>query len=60
MTLAFALVRRRDDDLAQATATAELRGVVNRPERRVVAGATVTATDNNKGTTRTVTSDERR
>lgn len=42
---------------AQATATAELRGNVKDPSGATVAGATVTATDNAKGTTRTVTSD---
>ena len=42
---------------AQATATAELRGRVTDPNGAVVAGATVTATDNSKGTTRTVTTD---
>jgi hypothetical protein len=42
---------------AQATATAELRGTVTDPNGGVLAGATVTATDNNKGTTRTVTTD---
>jgi hypothetical protein len=44
--------------LAQATATAELRGTVTDPNGSAVSGATVTATDNNKGVTRTVTSDE--
>jgi hypothetical protein len=44
--------------LAQATATAELRGTVTDPNGSALAGATVTATDNNKGVTRTVTSDE--
>jgi hypothetical protein len=43
--------------LAQATATAELRGNVTDPNGSVVAGATVTATDNAKGITRTVTTD---
>jgi hypothetical protein len=42
---------------AQATATAELRGRVTDPNGAVVAGATVTATDNAKGTTRSVTTD---
>ena len=42
---------------AQATATAELRGNVTDPNGAALAGATVTATDNNKGTTRTVTTD---
>lgn len=42
---------------AQATATAELRGSVKDPSGAAVAGATITATDNSKGTTRTVTSD---
>jgi hypothetical protein len=42
---------------AQATATAELRGRVIDPNGAIVSGATVTATDNAKGTTRTVTSD---
>lgn len=42
---------------AQATATAELRGNVKDPSGATVAGATVTVTDNSKGTTRTVTSD---
>lgn len=42
---------------AQATATAELRGNVKDPNGATVAGATITATDNSKGTTRTVTSD---
>lgn len=42
---------------AQATATAELRGRVTDPNGAVVAGATVTATDNSKGTTRSVTTD---
>jgi hypothetical protein len=43
---------------AQATATAELRGTVTDPNGSAVAGASVTATDNSKGTTRTVTTDE--
>lgn len=43
---------------AQATATSELRGVVTDVNGAAVSGATVTATDNNKGTTRTVTTDE--
>ncbi len=42
---------------AQATANAELRGIVTDSNGAVVSGATVTATDNTKGTTRTVTSD---
>ncbi len=42
---------------AQATATAELRGNVTDPNGAIVAGATVTATDNAKGITRTVTAD---
>ncbi len=42
---------------AQATATAELRGTVTDPNGGAIAGATITATDNNKGVTRTVTSD---
>jgi hypothetical protein len=42
---------------AQASANAELRGNVTDANGAVVSGATVTATDNNKGTTRTVTSD---
>ena len=42
---------------AQATATAELRGNVTDPNGSAVAGATVTATDNAKGITRTVTTD---
>jgi Carboxypeptidase regulatory-like domain/TonB dependent receptor len=41
----------------QATATAELRGVVTDANGAAVAGATVTATDNNKGTVRTATAD---
>lgn len=41
----------------QATATADLRGVVRDPNGAIIAGATVTATDNAKGTTRTVTTD---
>jgi hypothetical protein len=41
----------------QATATAELRGRVTDPNGAVVAGATVKATDNTKGITRTVTTD---
>jgi hypothetical protein len=44
--------------LAQATATAELRGNITDPNGSALAGATVTATDNNKGTTRTATTDE--
>ncbi|HEY8559844.1 MAG TPA: TonB-dependent receptor [Pyrinomonadaceae bacterium] len=44
--------------LAQTSATAELRGNVTDPNGGALAGATVTATDNNKGTTRTVTTDE--
>jgi hypothetical protein len=43
--------------LAQATATAELRGNVTDPNGSIVAGSTVTATDNAKGITRTVTTD---
>lgn len=43
---------------AQATATAELRGRVTDPNGAAVAGATITATDNSKGTTRSVTSDD--
>ena len=42
---------------AQATATAELRGRVLDPNGAVISGATVTATNNSKGTTRTVTTD---
>jgi hypothetical protein len=42
---------------SQATATAELRGNVTDPNGSAVAGATVTATDNAKGTTRTATTD---
>ena len=42
---------------AQATATAELRGVVSDPNGAAIPGATVTATDSNKGTIRTVTAD---
>jgi hypothetical protein len=42
---------------AQASATAELRGRVTDPNGAVVAGATVTATDAAKGTSRTVTTD---
>lgn len=42
---------------AQATATAELRGIVTDVNGAAVSGVTVTATDNSKGTTRTVTSD---
>ncbi len=42
---------------AQATATAELRGNVTDANGAAVGGTTVTATDNSKGTTRTVTSD---
>jgi hypothetical protein len=42
---------------AQATATSELRGQVTDPNGAAVAGATITATDNSKGTTRTSTSD---
>jgi hypothetical protein len=41
----------------QATATAELRGNVTDQNGSVIAGATVTATDNAKGTTRTVATD---
>lgn len=44
--------------LAQTSATAELRGNVTDPNGGALAGATVTATDNNKGSTRTVTTDE--
>lgn len=43
---------------AQATANADLRGRISDPNGATVAGATVTATDNAKGTTRTVTADE--
>ena len=42
---------------AQATATAELRGIVTDANGAAVAGATVTATDNSKGTVRTATAD---
>lgn len=42
---------------AQATATAELRGIVTDQNGSAIAGATVTATDSNKGTTRTATTD---
>jgi hypothetical protein len=42
---------------AQATATAELRGHVSDPNGGAIAGATITATDNAKGTARTVTTD---
>ncbi len=42
---------------AQATATAELRGRVLDPNGAVISGATVTATNDSKGTTRTVTTD---
>lgn len=41
----------------QASATAELRGRVTDPNGAVIAGATITATDNSKGTSRTVTTD---
>ena len=41
----------------QATATADLRGVVRDPNGAIIPGATVTVTDNAKGTTRTVTTD---
>ncbi|MCD9188294.1 MAG: carboxypeptidase regulatory-like domain-containing protein [Pyrinomonadaceae bacterium] len=40
---------------AQATATAELRGKVTDPNGAVIAGATITSTDNSKGLSRTVT-----
>lgn len=43
--------------LGQATATAELRGRVTDPNGAVIAGATVTATNNARGTKRTVTTD---
>lgn len=43
---------------AQATATAELRGTVTDPNGSALSGATVTATDNSKGTVRTVTADD--
>lgn len=43
---------------AQTSATAELRGTVTDPNGGALAGATVTATDNKKGTTRTVTTDD--
>lgn len=43
---------------AQATATAELRGRVTDPNGSAIAGATITATDNAKGTIRAVTSDD--
>ena len=43
--------------LAQATATAELRGRVLDPNGAAVSGATITATDTNKGTARSVTAD---
>lgn len=42
---------------AQATATAELRGRVLDPNGAVIPGATVTATNNARGTTRSVTTD---
>ncbi len=42
---------------AQATATAELRGRVVDPNGAAVPGATITATNNSKGTTRTVNAD---
>ncbi len=42
---------------AQATATSELRGRVLDPNGAVISGATVTATNDSKGTTRTVTTD---
>ncbi|HEY0462348.1 MAG TPA: carboxypeptidase regulatory-like domain-containing protein [Pyrinomonadaceae bacterium] len=41
----------------QATATAELRGQVSDPNGSALAGASVTATDNNKGVTRTAVTD---
>ncbi len=41
----------------QATATSELRGNVSDPNAAAVGGATVTATNNARGTTRTVTTD---
>lgn len=43
---------------AQATATAELRGRVLDPNGAAVPGATITATNNARGTTRSVTADE--
>ena len=54
----FALLFGTHAVLAQATATAELRGQVTDPNGAVIAGAKVTATDAAKGTTRTVTTDE--
>lgn len=42
---------------AQATATAELRGRVLDPNGAAVPGATITATNDSKGTTRSVTTD---
>ncbi len=42
----------------QATATSELRGRVTDPNGAVISGATVTATNNARGTSRTVTTDK--
>src|SRR5688572_27039882 len=54
----FCLILSTTAIFAQATATAELRGRVTDPNGAAVAGATITATDNSKGTTRSVTSDD--
>ena len=43
---------------AQATATAELRGRITDPNGAVITGATITATDTRKGTSRSVQTDE--
>jgi hypothetical protein len=56
-TLLLTLTVGASSAFAQATATSELRGNVTDPNGAAVAGATITATDNSKGTSRTATSD---
>lgn len=58
MLIAFVASLNIQTTRAQATATADLRGVVTDANGAGVAGATVTATDDRKGTTRTVTTDD--
>jgi outer membrane receptor protein involved in Fe transport len=57
--LVFLLLARVELVFPQASvSTAEIRGQVTDQNGAAVAGATITATDTSKGTTRTVTSDE--
>jgi hypothetical protein len=59
LILMIAMLARADLAFAQASvSTSELRGQVTDATGAAIAGATITATDVSKGTTRTVTTDE--